>query len=147
MYIRYAGMIATASVLMYTFTYLNTFAWDHVFFSEQRVYMTLTMTSMMAVVMLSFMLPMLTKKFWNLAIYTGSAVLFVVALVLLRTQTTVQDVSYMKAMIPHHSIAILTSKRAEISDPRVKKLSEEIIETQRREITMMKELIKELEGN
>lgn len=144
MYVRYAGMIATASVLMYAFTYLNTFAWNHLYFSEERVYMTLTMTAMMAVVMLSFMLPMLANRRANLAIYAGSVILFAVALWLVRSQTTIQDISYMKAMIPHHSIAILTSERAEISDPRVRKLADEIIATQRREISMMKALIDDI---
>jgi hypothetical protein len=146
MYARFAGMIGTASILMYAFTYLNTFAWDHLSFSETRVYMTLTMTAMMAVVMLSFMQKMLTNRRVNLGIYAGSAVLFLVALWLVRSQTTVQDISYMKAMIPHHSIAILTSERAEISDPRVRELADEIIESQRREIAMMKMLISDIES-
>jgi len=145
MYLRYAGMIATESVLMYIFTYLNTFAWNHLFFSEVRVYMTLTMTSMMAVVMLSFMRPMLKSRRINLLIYVSSAVLFVVALWLIRSQVTIQDVSYMKAMIPHHSIAILTSTRAQISDPKVRELADEIIASQRREISEMMILIKEIQ--
>ncbi|GMU23744.1 MAG: hypothetical protein AMXMBFR13_38220 [Phycisphaerae bacterium] len=147
MYPRYAGMIATASVLMYLFTYLNTYAWDHIYFSEERVFMTLTMTSMMAVVMLSFMLPMLRNRLVNVVIYVGSALLFVVALWLVRTETTVQDIAYMKAMIPHHSIAILTSERAEISDPRVRELADGIIKSQRREISMMKVLINDIEAS
>lgn len=52
----------------------------------------------------------------------------------------------MKAMIPHHSIAILTSERAEISDPRVRQLADEIIEAQQREIAEMEALIADLEG-
>lgn len=144
-YLRFAAMIVTSSILMYAFTYLNTFAWNHIHFSEHRFYMTLTMTAMMTVVMLSFMLKMLNDKALNSAIYVGSAVLFGIALWLVRSQSTVQDVSYMSAMIPHHSIAILTSERAEISDPRVRKLANEIIATQRREISLMKNLIDDIE--
>jgi glucose/arabinose dehydrogenase len=147
MYARYAGMIVTASILMYVFTYLNTFAWDHLSFSETRVYMTLTMTAMMAVVMLSFMRKMLTNRVANLGIYAGSALLFVGALWLVRSQTTVQDISYMKAMIPHHSIAILTSERAQISDPRVRELADEIIRSQQREISMMKVLVNDIQSH
>jgi uncharacterized protein (DUF305 family) len=51
----------------------------------------------------------------------------------------------MKAMIPHHSIAILTSERAHISDPRVRALADEIISSQKREIAEMKALIADLE--
>ena len=49
-------------------------------------------------------------------------------------------------MIPHHSIAILTSERANIYDPRVRKLADDIIEAQRLEISEMKALIADLEG-
>ena len=147
MYLRFAGMIITAAILMYAFTYWNTFAWDHVYFSEVRVYMTLTMTAMMATVMLTFMWKMLSNRWLNVAIYAGSAMLFGVALWLVRSQETVQDVSYMRSMIPHHSIAILASERAEISDPRVRELADAIIETQREEIAEMKELIAELQAN
>lgn len=65
---------------------------------------------------------------------------------LLRSQATVQDVTYMRAMIPHHSIAILTSERADISDPRVRALADGIIEAQRREIAEMDALIADLRG-
>jgi uncharacterized protein (DUF305 family) len=82
----------------------------------------------------------------NVGIAVGSAVVFAVALWLVRSQETVEDVSWMKAMIPHHSIAILTSERARISDPRVRKLADEIIEAQRREIGEMKALITDLEN-
>jgi CRISPR/Cas system-associated endonuclease Cas3-HD len=100
----------------------------------------------MAIVMLAFMLGMYPNAKANLAIFLGSAVVFAVALYLVRSQDTVEDVAWMKAMIPHHSIAILTSERANISDPRVKALADQIISSQRKEIDEMKALIRELEG-
>lgn len=145
-YLRFGAMIATSTVVMYGLTYLNTYAIDHVFFSEMRVYMALLMGAAMAVIMLSFMLHMHENRRINAAIYLGSAALFALALWLARSQRTVDQVSYMRAMIPHHSIAILTSERAEITDPRVRRLADEIIEAQRREIAEMKALIAELEG-
>lgn len=107
--------------------------------------MALIMGASMAVVMLSFMLGMYGDRRKNAAIYVGSIAVFAIALYLVRSQGTIQQVSYMKAMIPHHSIAILTSERAEISDPRVRELADEIIEAQRREISEMEALIQELE--
>jgi uncharacterized protein (DUF305 family) len=107
--------------------------------------MAVVMGAVMAVVMLSFMLKMYQKKLINIAIFVGSALLFTAALWLVRSQATVGDAEYMKAMIPHHSIAILTSERAQISEPRVRKLADEIIEAQRREIAEMKYLIRDLE--
>lgn len=143
-YLRFAAMIGTSTMVMLGLMYLNTYQADHIFWSETRAYMALIMGASMAIVMLSFMLGMYKDRRRNIAIYAVSIIVFAVALYLVRSQQTVQQVSYMKAMIPHHSIAILTSERAEISDPRVRELADEIIESQRREIAEMKALIQEL---
>lgn len=146
MYLRFAAMIATSTVVMFGLMYLNTYEVDHVFFSETRLFMAFVMGATMAVIMLSFMLAMYANNKINIGIIIGSIALFIIALYLVRSQTTIEDVSFMKAMIPHHSIAILTSSRAKISDPRVRALADQIIETQRKEIAEMKSLIAELEG-
>jgi hypothetical protein len=133
-------------VVMFGLMYLNTYAIDHVFFSETRSYMALYMGAVMAVIMLAFMLGMYSNRGVNIAIFAGSALVFAVSLFLVRSQSTVDDTAWMRAMIPHHSIAILTSERANISDPRVRKLADDIIEAQRLEIDEMKALIADLEG-
>ena len=138
-------MIGTSTAVMLGLMYLNTYQLDHIFFSETRLYMALVMGAAMAVIMLAFMRRMYDNRRANLAIYASSILIFVLALWLVRSQRTVADVSWMKAMIPHHSIAILTSERAHISDPRVRQLADEIIEAQRREIDEMKALIADLE--
>jgi hypothetical protein len=145
-YARFGLMIATSIVVMFGLMYLHTYSADHVFFSETRAYMALIMGAAMAIVMLLFMLHMYEDGRKNAAILVSAAVVFAGALGLVRSQQTVDDVSWMKAMIPHHSIAILTSERARIRDPRVRELADEIIEAQRREIAEMKELIAELEA-
>jgi predicted nucleotidyltransferase len=144
-YLRFGAMVVTSTIIMFMFKYLSTYKVDHVFFSETRAYMALLMGATMAVIMLAFMTHMLKNKKANIGIVVGSVLLFGVSLFLLRSQTLVDDQDYMEAMIPHHSIAILTSERAEISDPRVKQLSKEIIEAQRKEIAEMKNLIEDLE--
>ncbi|WP_026825149.1 MULTISPECIES: DUF305 domain-containing protein [Exiguobacterium] len=144
-YGKFGIMIAVSTFLMYWLMYLNVFQINHIFFSQTRLYMALIMGSVMAFVMLLFMWGMYKNKTLNFIILGVSALVFSASLWLVRSQTTVDDVSWMKAMIPHHSIAILTSERAEIEDPRVKELSEEIIKAQRREIEEMKQLIKDLE--
>ena len=146
-YVRFAAMIATSTLVMFGLMYLNTYQLDHVFFSETRTYMALVMGAAMAIIMLAFMLKMHANRRVNIGIFAGSAAVFLLALWLVRSQATVDQVSYMKAMIPHHSIAILTSERADIADPRVRKLADQIIESQRREILEMKALIEELESN
>ncbi len=145
-YARFSAMIATSTVVMFGLMYLNTYQFDHVFFSETRIYMALLMGATMAVIMLGFMLNMYNNPRVNIGIFVGSAIVFVLALWLVRSQATVEDVSYMRAMIPHHSIAILTSERAHISDPRVRELADRIIEAQREEIAEMKALIKDIEN-
>ena len=137
-------MVAVSTVAMFGLMYLNTYELDHVFFSETRLYMALLMGAVMALIMLAFMTQMLQHRTTNLFIAVGSVVVFVASLWLVRSQTTVDDVSYMKAMIPHHSIAIMTSRRANIADPRVRKLADGIIDAQVREISEMKKLIQEL---
>lgn len=144
-YIRFGAMIVTATIVMYGLMYLNTYALDHVWFSETRVYMAIIMGATMAVVMLGFMLSMYDRRGVNLAIVAGSIVVFTLALWLVRSQQTVDQVSYMKAMIPHHSIAILTSRRAHIKDPRVRELADGIIVSQEKEIAEMERLIADLE--
>lgn len=139
-------MIATATVVMFGLMYLNTYQWDHIFFSETRTYMALIMGAVMAITMLLFMRKMYTNKRANAGIIIGSLIVFALSLWLVRSQTTVGDVSYMRAMIPHHSIAILTSERAQIEDPRVRELADEIIDAQVKEIAEMKALIADLEG-
>ena len=139
-------MIATSTVVMFGLMYLNTYQLSHVYFSETRAYMALVMGATMAVIMLAFILKMHENRRANVAIFAGSAVVFAAALWLVRSQKTVDDVAYMKAMIPHHSIALLTSERAQIKDPRVRKLADGIIMTQRKEIAEMQALIKDLES-
>lgn len=144
-YPRFFIMIGTSAVVMYGLMYLNTYTADHVFWSETRAYMACLMGAAMAMVMLAFMRRMYGNRRANIAILATSAAVFLGALALVRSQATIDDVAWMKAMIPHHSIAILTSERARITDPRARRLADAIIRTQQEEIGEMKALIRELE--
>ncbi|KNX40283.1 hypothetical protein ROTO_31790 [Roseovarius tolerans] len=146
-YGRFFAMIATSTVVMFGLMYLNTYALDHIFFSQTRMWMAIYMGAAMAIIMLTFMLGMYSNRTVNLAIFAGAAVTFALSLWLVRSQETVDDLAWMRAMIPHHSIAILTSERADISDPRVRALADAIIEAQRSEIAEMKSYIADIEAN
>jgi len=146
-YGRFFAMIATSTVVMFGLMYLNTYLWTHVFWSETRAYMALLMGATMAIIMLGFMLSMYSSKMANATIFIGAAVVFAASLWLVRSQVTVGDTSYMRAMIPHHSIAIMTSSRADISDPRVRKLADEIIYAQDKEIAEMRYLVNDIDAN
>lgn len=130
---------------MFGMMYLNVFQWDHIFYSQTRLFMALMMGAVMAMIMLLFMWKMYENKKWNLAILAVSVLVFCGSLFMVRSQTAVDDVKWMKAMIPHHSIAILTSTNAAIKDPEVKELADDIIQTQKEEIEKMKEMIERLE--
>ena len=145
-YRNFVLMIVVSSTLMFGLMYLSTYQFSHVWFSQTRMFMTFIMAGCMALVMLFFMRHMYKDRKANLVIVVGSVVLMGLGLWLVRSQATVGDAAWMKAMIPHHSIAILTSERAHITDPRVRKLADGIIETQRREIGEMEVLIDDLEG-
>jgi len=144
-YSRFFSMIATSTVVMYALIYLNTYQIDHVFFSQTRAWMAVYMGAVMAFVMMGYMWAMYQGLRIKQGIVAGSLLVFGISLYLVRSQDTVDDVSWMKAMIPHHSIAILTSSRANIDDPRVRQLTEDIISAQKREIEEMKALISDLE--
>ena len=146
-YTTFVLMLAASFVAMYVTMYLNTYELDHVYFSMTRFYMVCLGISAMALIMFFFMRKMYQNKQKNLGIIVGSIGLFFAALGLVRAQSPiVGDVLWMKAMIPHHSIAILTSERADIKDPEVKKLAESIISAQKKEIEEMKVMIKRLEN-
>lgn len=147
-YLRFLAMIGTSMVVMFGLMYLHSYQLiDHAWFSETRFFMTLIMGGGMILVMLGFMLHMYRNRTWNLALVGLALLLLGGGIGLVRSQVTVSGVDYMQGMIPHHSIAILTSERARIEDPRVRELADAIIEAQRREIKEMEWLISDIREN
>ncbi|GAB3964822.1 DUF305 domain-containing protein [Streptomyces sparsus] len=147
MYLRFAAMILTAMVVMYWTMFAGTWEWSHVRWSESRLFMTLTMGGTMGLIMLAWMLDMYKNMKGNIAIVAVSLLLLGGGVFLDRSQTTVQDSAWMSAMIPHHSLAITRSERAEITDVRVCRLAVEIIAAQEREISEMEWLIEDIKEN
>lgn len=145
-YTNFILMLICSAISMYITMYFNTYEFSHVFFSWTRMYMALIGIGGMAIIMFLFMRSMYQNKKKNVAIIVGSILLMIFSTFLVRQQLPIEDVRWMKAMIPHHSIAILTSSQADLHDPEVKKLAEEIILAQEREIAEMKKMIKRLEN-
>lgn len=145
-YQKFGLMMAVSFVIMYGVMFLNVFQFNHIYLSLTRTYMTLLMIAPMAISMLLFMWKMYPNKKLNYTILGISVGVFFGVLTLLRQQMPVSDVQWMKAMIPHHSSAILTSSRANIKDPEVEKLAEDIVKAQEREIAEMKAMINRLEN-
>ena len=146
-YWRFMAMVSTSTVIMFFLMYTNSFDADDLFWSETRFWMMFVMGGAMMIVMLLFMWGMYKDRTKNFIILGVGAITMALALWLVRSQTTVGDQSYMSAMIPHHSIAILTSENAQIEDVRVRQLADEIIEAQRREIKEMDWLLQDIQQN
>ena len=147
MYKKFFLMLAASFITMYAVMYLHTYEIGHVFFSTTRFYMTILMICPMALIMMGFMRHMYQDKKINLIIMIGTIAVFAASFVMMRSQTFVDDKGYLRGMIPHHSIAILTSKRANITDPEVRRMADEIIKAQEKEITQMKAIINRMENN
>lgn len=147
MYLRFAAMIATGMVVMYVVMFVGSWEWGHVRFSQSRVFMAVTMGGAMGLVMLAWMLNMYRNAKANIAVVGVSLLLLGGGVALDRSQATVDDTAFMSAMIPHHSLAITRSERAQISDVRVCRLAVDIIEAQQREIAEMDWLIADIRAN
>ncbi|SCL21979.1 protein of unknown function [Micromonospora nigra] len=147
MYLRFGAMILTAMVVMYGVMYLSTWRWSDIRFSESRMFMAFAMGGTMGLVMLGWMRNMYSNTKANLGIVAASILLFGTGVVLDRSQATVDGIGWMNSMIPHHSMAITRSERADIEDVRVCRLAVEISEAQRREISEMKWLIEDIRRN
>lgn len=147
-YLKFFAMIATSMIAMFFLMYANSYQIiDHFWFSETRMFMTLIMGGAMIVIMLLFMIKMYKNSTTNAAIIISGFLLIAISIWFVRSQVTVDDADYMEGMIPHHSIAILTSEHAEIEDVRVRELADEIIKAQRREIKEMEWLINDIREN
>lgn len=146
-WLKFFAMIATSTVAMFALSYLTTYAFDHLFFNQTRMWMMIAMGAVMGVIMLAFMWKMYRSEVAKMGTVFAMGILFALGTFLARSQQTIGDEAWMKAMIPHHSIAVLTSSRAEISDPRVRKLADDIIKAQVKEIAEMKLLLEDIEAN
>ena len=144
---RFAAMIATSTVIMFFLMYQLVYEGDHLTFSVNRLVASLVMGSVMAVVMLAFMWSMYEGQGLKIGVLVGAALLGVVFLSINRAQALIDDTRFMKSMIPHHSIAINNARKGDIRDPRVRKLADEIIAAQVREIREMKLLIDDIQRN
>ena len=140
-YINLFIMQCISFVTMYSVMFMNVSSFDHIYLSNSRTYMAFLMTAPMAPIMLIFMKKMYKDAKLNILVSVLSVSIFIFSFLGLRNQWFISDDQYMKAMIPHHSSAILTSEQASILEPEVKNLSEEIISAQVKEINEMKKLL------
>ncbi|PNL92023.1 MULTISPECIES: DUF305 domain-containing protein [Aerococcus] len=146
-YLKFALMILISTIIMYFLMFVNVNEFAHIYFSQTRVYMAILMGAVMAIIMMGFMWKMYDNKKLNAVIMGLSVLLVLGSFGLIQNQVGIDDTAWMRAMIPHHSTAIMTSENANLTDPRVQQLSEEIIQAQEEEIAKMEQLIEDIEEN
>lgn len=144
---RFAAMIATSAAIMFFLMYQLVYSVDHVTFSVNRLIASLVMAAVMAIVMLAYMWSMYEGMKTKIAVLVVAGIAGAILLYVNRSQALIDDTRFMESMIPHHSIAINNARKSAISDPRVRELADQIIESQLREIAVMKRLLADIERN
>lgn len=138
-------MAGLSFVSMYALMYSMVNSLDNVLPSVNQLYMAALMTSPMVIIELLLMRMMSKNLRVNAVILSLSVLALIGFFILIRQQTAVSDRQFLKSMIPHHAGAILMCEQAGITDPEIKKLCEEIVASQRREIEQMKTMLRQLE--
>lgn len=139
-------MMILSFVIMYAIMFTNVVELNHIMLSTTRTYMAILMICPMTIIMLLFMWKMYENKKLNVAIMGFATLLFFSTLFALRNQSFINDISYMKAMIPHHSSAILTSENTNFEDDQTQQLANDIIAAQKNEIDLMEEYINRIQN-
>ena len=143
-YKTFFTMLLISFCIMYGVMFLNVDSGEHIYLSATRFYMSVLMITPMGILMIAFMRIMYKNKKLNAIILMTSIALFILAFAGLRTQSFISDKQYIRAMIPHHSSAIMTSKHANLKDPEVKELAASIIKSQEKEIEQMKQMLERM---
>ncbi|OSZ77128.1 DUF305 domain-containing protein [Chitinophagaceae bacterium IBVUCB2] len=138
-------MTVLSFIAMYLLMYSMVDIFSNVTPNVNQFYMAGLMTMPMVIIELALMGGMYVKKKLNTVIFAASLIALVGFFLCIRYQVAVGDKQFLKGMIPHHAAALLMAKKANIKDPEIKKLTEQIILSQQAEIEQMKAKIKEIE--
>ena len=145
MYLRLLLMAVLHFIAMYFLMYAMVDRANNVFLNLNNLYMAAIMTTPMLVFELILMWQMYGNKKILAAVFAGSVAVFVVAFLFIRQQVAIGDEQFLRSMIPHHAGALLMCEEADVKDPRILELCEQIRESQQREIDLMKTLLEEIE--
>ncbi len=146
MYIKFVVMIALSFVAMYAFMYAMVDVFANVLPNYNQFYMAGLMTAPMIILEMGLMWMMYPYKKLNASIIVGGMVLLALCWVGIRQQVAIGDEQFLKSMIPHHAGAILMCEKAELSDPKIKQLCENIISSQQEEIDWMRAILDRIDS-
>lgn len=140
-YKKLAIAISINTVIMFFLTFVLIDSIEHFQVNINRIYMALIMAFPMVIVMMLVMRSMFMDKKLNTILYVTSGAVIILLFFLMRTQTPVGDVQFLRSMIPHHSSAILMCEQSTINDPEIIELCGEIIQSQEEEIAQMLDIL------
>ena len=137
-------MAVLSFIAMYILMYSMVHTFNDVFLNVNQFYMAGLMAMPMVIIEIVLMSSMYKNKKLNAVIIGISVLLLFLFFFLIRQQTGVSDKQFLKSMIPHHSGAILMCEQADLNDPELKTLCEEIKLSQQKEIDQMKTKLADL---
>ena len=141
-YITLLVSLCVSYVVMFAIMFSRVNEFSNLFISLNQVYMTGLMISAMLIIMLLTMGSMFKNRTLNIVLLASGVALVLMFWTLVRTQTGVGNRQFLRSMIPHHAAAILVCQQSSLTNPRIEELCTEIVQTQKEEIRIMKELMK-----
>jgi uncharacterized protein (DUF305 family) len=130
-------------LIMYFLMFSMVHSRSNVLPSLNQAYMAAIMTAPMLALEALLMGSMYKSKLGLKAILWGSIFAFVLFFLFIRNQTLIKDKEFLLSMIPHHSGAILMCEQSDLTDPEIKQLCTQIIESQQEEIDIMQEKLRD----
>jgi hypothetical protein len=137
-------MSVLSFIAMYIAMYAMVNTVGNIYNNLNKFYMAGLMTAPMGIIGILVMGPMYTNKRLNILILAVSLIALLGFFLFIRQQTAISDRQFLRAMIPHHSSAILMCERAPVEDPEIQKLCHRIIESQQAENDQMKDILNRL---
>jgi uncharacterized protein (DUF305 family) len=144
-YVHLAIMTVLSFLAMYALMYAMVDRLANVYPNLNQFYMAGLMTAPMVLIELAVMGSMYANRKANLAIAAASVVALAGFFLLIRQQTAISNVQFLKSMIPHHAGAILMCGKAPVTDPEIKRLCRTILDGQQKEINQMQATLMRLE--
>lgn len=129
-------------IIMFFIMYAMIDTYEHLYININKFYMALLMITPMIIIKILSMPEMFKNKKINISIISTCILTIIISITAIRYQSFVDDKEFLRAMIPHHSSAILMCDEANISDAEINELCNSIITAQKSEIKQMEQILK-----
>lgn len=138
-------MVVLHFIIMFILMYSMVDVFENVYLNLNKVYMAAIMTAPMLILEILLMGSMYENKKALNILLAISAVAMIIVFFFIRQQTFIYDKEFLRAMIPHHSSAILMCNKASLEDDEIKELCKSIVVAQQTEIDLMEKILSRLD--